>query len=97
CRYVPKKTGDKRLVTNFQRLNDVTKRDPWPLPRIQDLFDTLAGSAYFSSYDLLKGFHQIGVDEKSQSKLTITTPLGCFTYVCMPFGIINGPSTFCRA
>jgi hypothetical protein len=95
-RFVPKKNGDKRLVTQFQALNAVTVRDPFPLPSIVDLLDDLAGASWLSALDLLKGFHQIGVHPDSVDKLTITTPFGNFSYTAMPFGIVNGPSVFSR-
>ncbi|CDS12577.1 hypothetical protein LRAMOSA11497 [Lichtheimia ramosa] len=97
CRYVAKKDGSRRLVTQFQDLNKVTVRDPWPLPSIQDLLEQFTGSSLFSTMDLLKGFHQIAVDPASIPKLTITTPFGCYSYRVMPFGVINGPSCFSRA
>lgn len=97
CRYVAKKDGGRRLVTQFQDLNKVAIRDPWPLPNIQDLLEQLSGSSVFSTMDLLKGFHQILVDPDSIPKLTIATPFGCYSYRVMPFGVINGPSYFSRA
>jgi hypothetical protein len=97
CRLISKKTGDKRLVTNFMELNKITVRDTWPLPLMTDLLEQLGGSKLFSSMDLLKGFHQIAVNQQSVNKLTISTPFGNYSYVCMPFGVQNGPSVFCRA
>ncbi|KAG0733775.1 hypothetical protein G6F16_013447 [Rhizopus arrhizus] len=96
CRYVPKKTGDKRLVTNFQDLNAVTVRDTWPLPSVVDVLEHLAGAQWFSVCDLLKAFQQIAVEEESIPKLTIATPWGTYSYRCMPFGVLNGPSCFSR-
>ncbi|SAM01600.1 hypothetical protein, partial, partial [Absidia glauca] len=95
-RFVPKKGGDKRLVTQFMALNAVTVRDTFPLPSITDLLDQLSGASWLSALDLLKGFHQIGVHPNSIDKLTITTPFGNFSYTVMPFGIVNGPSVFSR-
>lgn len=94
--YVPKKNGEKRLVTMFQDLNKVTVRDTWPLPVITNIIESFAGSKWLSSVDLLKGFHQIAVDEQSVPKLTIATPFGNYSYTVLPFGILNGPSTFSR-
>jgi hypothetical protein len=95
-RLITKKDGGKRLITDFRQLNKVTARDTYPMPNIQDLLDSLSGSTFFSTLDLLKGFHQIAVHENSIDKLTITTHLGNFSYTVMPFGVINGPSTFSR-
>lgn len=96
CRYVPKKTGDKRLITNFRELNKVTVRDPWPLPNVVDVIESLAKSKWYSVVDLLKAFQQIAVEEESIPKLTIATPWGNYSYTCVPFGVLNGPSCFSR-
>ncbi|KAG0781738.1 hypothetical protein G6F21_011489 [Rhizopus arrhizus] len=96
--YVKKKnTSEKRLVVQFQDLNALTIKDPWPLPSITDLLETYEGASFFSTMDLLKGFNQIAVDDESIPKLTMATPWGCFSYKVMPFGIVNGPATFSRA
>ncbi|OBZ80301.1 hypothetical protein A0J61_11650, partial [Choanephora cucurbitarum] len=80
CRYVPKKTGDKRLVTNFRELNAVTVRDTWPLPNVIDVLESLAGAHWFGILDLLKAFQQIAVEEDFIQKLTIATPWGNYSY-----------------
>lgn len=96
CRYVPKKTGDKTLITNIHELNAATVRDIWPLPNINDVIKSLSGSKWLAVLDLLKAFQQIAVEEESVQKLTISTPWGTYTYKCVPFGVINGPSNFSR-
>lgn len=96
--YVGKKnTKDGRLVIQFQDLNAITKKDPWPLPSLQHLLEDYLGSEMFSTLDLLKGFNQIAVDEDSIPKLTMATPWGCFSYRVLPFGVVNGPACFSRA
>lgn len=96
--YVGKKnTPERRLVIQFQDLNAITKRDPWPLPSITHLMESYHNARYFSTMDLLKGFNQILVDEDSIPKLTMATPWGCYSYRVMPFGIVNGPSCFSLA
>lgn len=95
--YVPKKNGEKRLVSMFQDLNKVTVKNTWPLPHITYMLEAFQEASWYTSLDLLKGFNQIPVHEDSVSKLTITTIFGNYSYVCMPMGIINGPATFSRA
>ncbi|CEP17159.1 hypothetical protein [Parasitella parasitica] len=96
CRYVPKKDGQKRLVTNFRDLNAITVRDPWPMPNVTDVLESLAGSKWFVCCDLLKAFQQIAVEEASIPKLTIASPWGSYSYRCLPFGVLNGPAAFGR-
>ncbi|OBZ81454.1 Transposon Ty3-I Gag-Pol polyprotein, partial [Choanephora cucurbitarum] len=96
CRYVPKKTGDKRSIINFRKLNAVTVRDTWPLPNLVDVLESLANSKWFSVLDLLKAFQQIAVEDESIPKLTIATPWGSYSYRCIPFGVLNGPVAFSR-
>ena len=95
--YVPKKNGEKRLVTMFQDLNKVTIADPWSLPNITTLLESFGNSTYLSSLDLLKGFNQIACDQETIPKLQISAPFGAYCYTVMPFGVRNGPSTFSRA
>ncbi|KAG1614235.1 hypothetical protein G6F46_007107 [Rhizopus delemar] len=96
--YVGKRdTKEGRLVVQFQDLNAVTKKDPWPLPSLQHLMEDYLGSEIFTALDLLKGFNQILVEDDSIPKLTMATPWGCFSYRVLPFGVVNGPACFSRA
>ncbi|KAG1036469.1 hypothetical protein G6F43_013045 [Rhizopus delemar] len=96
--YVRKKnTKEGRLVVQFQDLNAITKKDPWPLPSLQHLLEDYLGSEVFTTLDLLKGFNQILVEDDSIPKLTMATPWGCFSYRVLPFGVVNGPACFSRA
>ena len=60
---IPKKDGGHRMCIDYRKLNNVTKKDSYRSPRIDDAFDTLAGSKYFTSLDLLSGYFQLGIDE----------------------------------
>ena len=62
---VPKKNGKLRLVTDYRQLNQQTIKSCWPIPSIEEIFDTLEGSAFFSTIDMSWGFHQLRMDEKS--------------------------------
>lgn len=95
--YVKKKNGERRFCVQFQDLNKVTVKDPWPLPSITDLLESYKDASVFSTVDLLKGFNQIAVSDDTIPKLTVATPWGCFSFKVMPFGIVNGPATFSRA
>ena len=91
---VPKKDGTKRLCVDFRKLNAVAKCSAYPIPKIQDIFNLLQGSRYFTSIDLTKGFLQIALDKDSQPKTAFTTCFGQFQFVRMPFGLNSSPAAF---
>ena len=73
---VRKKDGSARICVDYRRLNDLTRKDAHPLPRIEDNFDALRGSKYFSTLDLASGYHQVPVAERDQEKTAFVTPCG---------------------
>ena len=68
----------------------------YPLPRVDDTLDTLAGSKYFTTLDLASGYWQVEVAKEDQPKTAFTTPEGLFHFKVMPFGLCNAPFTFQR-
>nr|KAG5691977.1 hypothetical protein BaRGS_011368 [Batillaria attramentaria] len=86
---VRKKDGSLRLCVDYRRLNMKTVRGAYPLPRIQESFDSLVGAQYFSTLDLASGYHQIAMAPDDQHKTAFTTPFGLFEYTRMPFGLTN--------
>lgn len=93
---VKKKDGSWRFCVDYRHLNKVTRKDVYPLPRIDDALDCLHGSAYFSSIDLRSGYWQISVDDQDREKTAFVTPDGLYQFKVMPFGLCNAPATFER-
>ena len=91
---VKKSQGNFRLCFDGRKLNSVTKKDAYPLPRVDYILNKLAGARYLSSIDLKSAFWQIPLDEKSKEKTAFSVPgKGLFEFVVMPFGLNNAPQT----
>ncbi|HVH95668.1 MAG TPA: reverse transcriptase family protein, partial [Bacillus sp. (in: firmicutes)] len=93
---VKKKNGKTRFCVDYRKLNDVTKKDKYPLPLIHEIIDNLQGASWFTSIDLASGYWQVEVAEESKEKTAFITKYGLYEYNVMPFGLCNAPATFQR-
>ena len=88
-----KKNSKWRLVVDLRRVNAVTNLPAYPIPRIDDSLEALAGSTYFCVLDMNSAYHQISIDPADRVKTTITTPFGNWQYRRMCFGLSSAPFT----
>ena len=93
---VTKKDGGVRFCVDYRKLNKVAKFDAYPMPRIEELIDTIDPAQAISTLDLAKGYWQIPMDQGSKDKTAFTTPFGLYEFEVMPFGLHSGPATFQR-
>lgn len=93
---VTKKTGGYRMCVDFRSLNSKTKKDHFPMPRIDDQLDMLNGSKYFTSLDLASGYYQIPLNPNCKHLTAFITPDGLYQFKKMPFGLVNSPAVFQR-
>ena len=93
---VKKKEGTLRFCVDYRKLNSITTRDVYPLPRVEDALSRLQGSCYFSIMDMQAGYWQVGLNPEDRKKSAFITADGLYQFKVMPFGLTNAPATFQR-
>ena len=89
--------GSTRMVCEYVFLNKWTSTDPYPTPSVPDMLTKFEGKTIFSTFDIIKAFYNVPVEESTQTTLAFTTKYGVFTWCYMPFGPTNAPSVWARA
>ena len=93
---VTKKDGPPIFCLDYRKLNAITKRDAYPLPRIDDALEELAFKKYFCTFDLASGYFQLPMHPDDCHKTSFITQLGLFEWLVLPMGLSNSPATFQR-
>ena len=93
---VTKKDGSRRFCVDYRKLNSVTVKDSYPIPRIDESLDSLTGAKWFSTLDLSSGYWQVELDQDAKEKSAFVVRGGLYQWTVMPFGLCNAPSTFER-
>ena len=96
CILVPKHDGGFRFCTDFRKVNDKTKSDSFPIPRIANCIDQIGNAKFVSTFDMLKGYWQVPLTQRAREISAFVTPRGLYQYKVMPFGMKNAPATFQR-
>ena len=86
----------KKACLDYHRINEVTKKDAYPLPRIDDSLDALGNAKFFSTLNLVSSYWQVEMDEDAWNKSAFSTESGLYAWNVLPFGLCNAPSTFER-
>jgi len=94
--FAKKKDGSLRLCVDYRALNKITRKDKYPLPRIDEQLDAMRDSSFFTKLDLISGYHQLRVYKDHVYRTAFTTKFGTYQFKVLPFGLTNAPATFQR-
>ena len=91
---VRQKDDTYQFCVDYRKLNGITLKDAYPLPRVDETLESLGGACYFSTLDLASGYWQVTMDPEDKKKTAFSTKQGHFEFNVMPFGLCNAPATF---
>lgn len=94
--FVAKSDGGLRFCVDYRKLNSLSKKNPYPIPLIQEIMAQLAGKKYFSRFDIVSAFNNLRMNPDSEEYTTFKTTFGLYMYKVLPFGLTGGPGTWQR-
>jgi hypothetical protein len=94
--FIKKPNGGLRLCIDYRKLNQLTRKDQYPLPLINKIFARLGKTKIFTKLDIRQAFHRIRVDPASEELTSFRTRYGSYKYKVLSFGLTNGPATYQR-
>src|ERR1035437_6677372 len=94
--FVKKADGRLRFCIDFRKLNNLTRKDRYPLPLIDETLARISQARIFTKLDIRQAFHRIRMDPDSEELTTFRTRYGAYKCKVMPFGLTNGPATYQR-
>ena len=92
--FVPKKNGKLRLCVDYRKLNDVTIKNRYPLPRIDEIMDCINGAQRYTKLDLQGAYNLVRIAQGEEWKTAFRTKMGLYEYLVMPMGLTNAPASF---
>ncbi len=92
--FVPKKDGSLRLCVDYRGLNQISRKNRYPLPLISEAIDRLFVAKFYTKLDICDAYHRVRVAKGEERKIAFRTRYSHYVYTVMPFGLANAPAAF---